>query len=156
MAVWLHRANATVEGGVLVDLTAVDLDDSDQWLAHHGVEVLDGRAVLYKAVDADLVAGHSWRPTTYPVGGAVTAADWRDDHDCGGGLHLSPTPGMARDYFTEAERYLRCTAAVEDLRVIDGNDHSTTPKVKVRSVRVEAEVDLHRRPIPEPATAGGA
>ena len=152
VAVWLHRADATVEGGVLIDLTAVNLDDTGQWLAYHGIEVVDGRAVLYKAVDADLMAGHHHRPTTYTVGVELVASDWRDDHACGGGLHLSPNPAMARDYFVDAERYLRCTALVEDIRVIDGSGAST-PKVKVRALRVETEVDVHRRPVPAPAAS---
>jgi len=51
---------------------------------------------------------------------------------------------MARDYYREATRFLRCTAAMEDIRVVDGNSGST-PKAKVRTLRVEAEVDVRGR-----------
>lgn len=139
--------------------SSVEAWESSQWIAHHGVEVTDGgRAVLYKAVDANLVAGHYHTRTTYPLAGELTAPDWRDDHECGGGLHLSPTPSAARAYFTGDgdARYLRCTAAVADIRVVDGNDDSSAPKVKVQTLKVEAEVDIHRRPVAQPAATVGA
>jgi hypothetical protein len=143
-AVWLHQATATIEGGHLIDLTQIDLDNTETWLAHHGVTVTDGRAMLYKAVDDELVAGHGHRPTSYVVGTDVEAPDWRDDRDCGHGLHVSPHPLMARDYYPGAKRYLRCSMAVTDIRVIDGTG-SSTPKCKVPRLRVEAEVDRHGR-----------
>jgi hypothetical protein len=77
-----------------------------------------------------------WAPGT-----ELVAHDWRDDNGCGGGLHLSPTPAMASSYRLAASRWLRCTAAVEDVRPISGG----APKAKVRTVRVEAEVDRFGR-----------
>jgi hypothetical protein len=142
VAVHLHDAQAAVTGGVIIDVSALDLEDTTTWIAHHGVEVVDGRAVLYKALGDDLTAGADYgMPTVYTAGTEVTAADWRDDHDCGGGLHLSPTPVHATDYRLDATRWMRCTAPVEELRPIVGG----TAKAKVRTVRVEAEVDLHMR-----------
>jgi hypothetical protein len=143
-AVWLHEATATVEGGHLIDLTQIDLNDVETWLAHHGVTVTDGRAMLYKAVDGHLVAGHGHRPTTYTVGTDVEVPDWRDNHNCGHGLHVSPHPMMARDYYPGATRFLRCSVDVADIRVIDG-DGGSTPKCKAPRLRVEAEVDRRGR-----------
>jgi len=118
-------------------VTQLDLTDAATWCDHYGVDVQDGRAVLFKATDSELVAGRSHRATSYTVGTDVVAEDWRDDRACGGGLHLSPRPHQAAQYQNATvKRYLRCTVALEDLRPIDGG------KAKARTCRVEAEVDV--------------
>jgi hypothetical protein len=138
VAVHLHSARAVVTGGVLIDITALDLNDPATWCGYRGVQVHDGAALLYKAVNASLAAGHEYgRPTTYTVGSDVTADDWRDDHQCGGGLHVSPSADQAKQYRPEGEtdtRYLRVAVALTDLRPIGD-------KAKARTVRVLAEVD---------------
>jgi hypothetical protein len=138
VAVHLHSARAVVTGGVLIDIAALDLNDPATWCGYRGVQVHDGTALLYKAVNASLAAGHQYyKATTYTIGSDVTADDWRDDHDCGGGLHVSPSPDQAKRYRPEGEtdtRYLRVAAALTDLRPIGD-------KAKARTVRVLAEVD---------------
>jgi hypothetical protein len=137
-AVHLHSARAVVTGGVLIDIAALDLRDPATWCGYHGVQVHDGTALLYKAVNASLAAGHQYyKATTYTIGSDVTADDWRDDHDCGGGLHVSPRPDQAKRYRPDSEtdtRYLRVAAALTDLRPIGD-------KAKARTVSVLAEVD---------------
>jgi hypothetical protein len=138
VAVHLHSARATVTGGVLIDITALVLNDPATWCGYYGVQVNDGSALLYKAVNTSLAAGHQYyKATTYTVGSDVTADDWRDDHQCGGGLHVSPRPDQAKRYRPEGEtgtRYLRVAVALTDLRPIGD-------KAKARTVRVLAEVD---------------
>ncbi len=144
VAVHLHSAQAQVTGGLVIDVTQLDLNDPATWCEHHGVAVEEGRAVLYKAVDKDLAAGRGYILTTYPVGASVEATDWRDNNECGGGLHLSPRLEQAGSYEqgpADTRRYLRCTVALTDLRPIDAT------KCKVRALRVEAEVDAFRRVI---------
>jgi len=137
VAVHLHSTQATITGGVLIDVTQLDLTDAATWCDHYGVDIQDGRAVLFKATDSELVAGRSHRATSYTVGTDVVAEDWRDDHECGGGLHLSPRPHQAAWYQdATVKRYLRCMVALEDLRPIDSG------KAKARTCRVEAEVDV--------------
>jgi hypothetical protein len=143
VSVHLHSARVKVRGGVLIDMTELDLTDLDIWLDYTGTQVVDGRAVLYKAVDADLNAGHCYRLTTYTVGQTMVCLDWRDDNDCGGGFHLSPTAAQATDYYDGAKRWLRCTAALADIRPI--GEIGETAKCKVRELTVEAEVDIHDR-----------
>ncbi len=136
VAVHLHSARATTDGGVLIDVTALDESDLTQWASYHGAKVSDGSLVLYKAVDADL---KSERGFLYPIGETVEAPDWRADNTCGGGLHLSPSPSCAQAYYPSASRFLRCEVDPQDVRPIPGG----VAKAKARRVRVVAEVDIH-------------
>ena len=127
VAVHLHGARATVTGGHIIDVSALDLTDAPTWCAYHGVPVVDGVATLYKAI------GDTWttdRGTDYSPGSAPEAADWRDDHQCGGGLHFSPTPTQARDYHPSATRYVAVGVRLDELSPILGG----TPKAKARRV----------------------
>jgi hypothetical protein len=140
VAVHLHSQRVTLDGGVVFDMTAIDRNDPTTWCELVGVKVVDGVVTLYKAVDANLCAGLSYKPTTYPIGETVICPDWRDDNECGGGLHLSPTPSAASRYNKGATRWLRVEANLADLRPIDD-------KCKVRECRVVAEVDRRGREV---------
>ena len=143
VAVHLHSARATIAGGVLIDLTTLDLHDPATWCDHHGVDIVeDGRAVLYKALGDDLTTGGEYGHVfTWTVGADLVCPDWRDDHDCGGGLHLSPRPAQASTYRVNPTRWMRCTVPLAELRPIDGS------KAKARLVYVQAEVDEWARPV---------
>jgi hypothetical protein len=148
VAVHLHDATATVEGGVVIDVSQLDLGVTTTWADHRGVDLIEGRVVLYKAVDEHLTAGQGHdMPTVYTVGTDMVCLDWEDSHNCGGGFHLSPTTSQATSYRPDAKRWLRCSAAVEDVRPINNG----TPKCKVRALRVEAEVDRFGRELPAKA-----
>ena len=141
VSVHLYSAQATVDGGRIIDLTSLDLRDPGIWCDFHGVHVDDeGRAHLFKAVDNDLAAGHCFRRTVYQLDTEVFAPDWRDDHSCGGGLHISPRPVQARSYNPDATRFLEVVVPLADLRPIDAT------KAKVPAVRVLREVDIHGQP----------
>jgi hypothetical protein len=102
----------------------------------------DGNAHLFKAVDDDLAAGHSYRLTQYTIGQSVTAPDWFDNNDCGQGLHVCPTAVQAHEHFPAATRFVEVTVPVADLRPIDRH------KCKAQTVLVLREVDVHGRPLP--------
>jgi hypothetical protein len=150
VAVYLHGAKVTHEGGVVIDVSALDLDDAETWCAYHGVAVVDGVATLYKAVDSGWSTA---RGTSYRPGSAPVAADWRDDHECGGGLHLSPLPSQAAGYFDSVAddrpvHYVRVGVALATLRPIDGRDIWVIPKAKAPAVVVACvEVDGHGREV---------
>jgi hypothetical protein len=157
VAVHLHSADVSLTGGVLIDHTTLDLAAPTIWANYHGAQFMDDGAtvLLYKAVNADLTAGHLYdMPTTYTVGTQVTATDWSDNHKCGGGLHISPRPDLAKRYRPDAEtntRYLRVAVKMADLRIIeDGSD-----KAKARTVRVLAEVDADGNDLPVGVEAQG-
>jgi hypothetical protein len=137
VAIHLHSQRVTLSGGVVIDMTTVDESDPQTWCDLHGVTVKRGVASLFKALDGELCAGHSYTTTKYEVGKRVTAADWRNDGECGGGLHLGPTTSHATNYRTGAKRWVRVEVKVADLRPIVGG----TAKCKVKSCKVVAEVD---------------
>ena len=140
VAVHLHSKRVTHTGGVIIDITDLDLYDPATWADHTGAE-LDGTTLtLYKAVTDYLKSDYG---TTYPIGKTVTEAKYRDDNECGNGLHLCPTPGQALDYFTSATRFLACAVNIKDVSPIIGG----TAKCKVRKLKVLHEVDVHGRKI---------
>ncbi len=131
----LHSGRARVAGGVLVD-HAQEPRSAAAWCEYHGVATADGIATLYKAVDDawTTALGTSYAPGTMPA-----ADDWRDDAECGGVLHFSPSPIEALSYHPEATRFLAVGVAIETLRPIPGD----TPKAKAPRVVVACrEVDI--------------
>lgn len=122
-------------------LRNLDLNHWTAWVQFHNVHVEGGLVTAYKAVDDNLEAGHSYITTRYDIGTTVTARDWQQSNSCGGGLHLSPSPMMAAIYSAyRSTRFLKCTALVTDVDVVEGNN-TLGPKFKARSVNVIGEVD---------------
>ena len=143
VAVHLHSAHATVEGGVLIDVIDVDATTTG-WCEYHGVEIRDGHAIVYKAVDDEWTTPRGFR---YEPGARLVAPDWDGEYDgCGNGLHFGPTPGHARDYYPDATRYVEVAIPVTESRPIRDGDPA---KIKARSCLVLGEVDIHREPIGE-------
>lgn len=136
-----HSTRATLHGGTIIDHTNLDLNNPQTWADYTGAHIQDGEVVLYKAVDDTLTTGHSWTPTAYPIGQAVACEDWRDDNDCGGGLHASPHPHQALAYYSDAARMLRVAAPLDSIRPIG------TDKAKAPRFRVLDEVSLTGRPL---------
>ena len=124
-------------GGVLIDHTP-SLDNPADWCEYHGVTVSKaGVATVYKAVRDDWLSswGTSYKPGTRPD----DRENWRDDNDCGGGLHFSPTPWQAQSYDPEATRFLKVGIKLAEMRPIPGG----TAKCKApRVVRACVEVDI--------------
>ena len=143
VAVHLHSARVTVSGGVILDVTKLDLTDVNTWADYTGATITDGHVTLYKAVDANLVTGHSYIRTTWAIGDDVTCTDWKDTHTYGYGLHASPHPHQALHYNRGATRMLEVTVPVADLRTIPGS----VAKAKARTMRVVREVNLDGSPI---------
>lgn len=92
VAVHLHHASVSVAGGVVLDHTHNHEMDGREWCAHHGVTVEGETAYLYKALNERWTTD---RGTDYSPGSTPSADDWRDDRECGGGLHFGPTPAHA-------------------------------------------------------------
>ena len=135
VAVHLHSALVTINGGVVIDVTTIN-DTAEKWCAHHDVEVTDGIATLYKAVNDQWTTS---RGTDYSPGSTPEATDWFDDAQCGRGLHFGPTPNHALTYFLDATRFVAVGVELATLRPIPGG----TAKCKApKVVRACVEVDL--------------
>ena len=139
VAVHLFSARATVSGGVVIDVSALDLDDLATWTEYHGATVTDGSLTAYKAVGDDWQTDRKgW---VYVPGATVSAVDWDGKPECGGGLHLCLTPRKSRGYYSGATRYVECLIDMTEAVVVDRD------KVKARSVRVVREVTIDGKPV---------
>ena len=130
----------SVVGGMQILVEPTKTISPKQWCAVNIITVDDdGMAHLYKAVDKD---GRSPRGGLYIIGDTTDDTEhWLDTRKCGRGLHASPTPKMAREYFEEATRFFEVTCPVEDLRPIDNT------KCKAPRLHVLREVNIYGRPI---------
>ena len=86
--------------------------------------------ILYKSVDKETKC--DFRTGTIEYKGVVTCPDWdpSSDKECGNGLHLSPTPGMALSY--NQGHLLKCRVNLKDIAVFESN----ITKVRCRQVEV--------------------
>ena len=134
VAIHLHSAKAKIEGGVLIDLTQINLENPQEWLEYHGVKIEDGSALLYKAVNDKFQTdrGSEW---TYAPGNAVTAKDFKPTRECGHGLHFGITPRHARTFHSDATRFVAVHVKIEGLIPLDD-------KCKVANCEVLYEVDI--------------
>ena len=133
--------SATVTGGVVIDHTTTDATTPTGWATENGASVSGGEVKLYKALPDDLTSGLLYgHPTVWAVGEEVTCDDWRADDECGGGLHLSPTPGHAWQYldYETRPRFLECVALIDTIIPL----HGDVAKCKTPRVRVVREVDM--------------
>lgn len=144
VAVHVHSSLVSFMGGVVIDLTTLDLTDLADWSAYHGIEIMGEGALVYKAVDAEL---RSQRGFAYPIGETVTCPDWDPAPVCGGGLHFSPSPTQAHSYYPEASKFLRCVVPLDGTTVISGTVTHLTPKLKARTAQVLCEVDVYGQEI---------
>ena len=97
---------------------------------------------IYKALDDAWSTPHGW---DYSPGSTPGAADWRDDHQCGRGLHFSPTPIEALSHYPEATRYVAVGVRLDELSPILGG----TPKAKAKRVVVPCrEVAIDGEAVP--------
>lgn len=88
--------------------------------------------------------------TSYRPGTSAEALDWDPAPSCGGGLHFSPRPFMARKYVS-GSRFVACRVKLADVVVID--DYGTSDKLKARSCTVLFECDEDGLEIAQKAAA---
>jgi len=138
-AVFVHSARAVVEGGVVIDVIDSDKEPAD-WAEWHGAAIEGDRAIVYKAVNDRFTTDRGF---DYTPGVTVTAPDWRDDADCGHGLHFGPTPRHARDYFWGATRFVKVSIPLDAARPIPGG----VAKIKARECLVLGEVDINGKAV---------
>jgi hypothetical protein len=144
-----HATTTSIEGGTVVQVPPVTT--AEAWCDYYGVEVQDGIAMVYKAVNDAYRSGYDF---PYTPGSIPVASDWDGGRaECGGGLHFSPTPIAAKDFNNGATRFLACPVRLTDIRAPKAND-SHPSKIKASGCcGPVVEVDLWRQPM---VRAGGA
>lgn len=151
VAVQRHGAGPTVSGGVLIDVpNPGDLAPTD-WCGYYGVKVSRGVAFLFKAVDDDYSTAYArGAGIVYLPGSKPSCDDFKPTAKCGNGIHVSPSPALARSYNSGATRYVCLPVRVSELVVIDN-------KAKVpRVARPVFEVDIHGDPVTAEASSAGS
>lgn len=128
VGVTIHSNHAKVEGGNQIKLPR--LDTPEKWCEFYDVEVKDGVAILFKAVDEKFCSKYG---TSYLPGTAPEAPDWDGGRaECGGGLHFSPRPYMAMSFNPEAVNFVACPVSLSEMAVHP--DGSYPEKVKAPRV----------------------
>lgn len=149
VSVLVHGARAEVRGG---RVTRVDISTQELWCEYYGVDVADGVATLFKAVDSDYSTSRA-RPRNifYRPGETPSAPDWDGGAaECGGGLHFSPTPAMALEFNSGAKRFVACPVRLADIAVHPDGEYPQ--KVKARGCCAPVwEVDRRGARIVEPS-----
>ena len=145
VAVHLHSGTVQATGGVLINHYDEPIDAA-AWCDWHDVQVADGIATLYKAVNDKWSTsyGFDYSPEATPE-----APDWRANNMCGNGLHFSPLPMDALRYHSEATRFVAVGAAVADLRpILGGPPKAKAPRVVVacREVTIDG-VPVASKPV---------
>jgi hypothetical protein len=128
VAVQRHGDRAKVSGGVLIQIPP--LDTAKQFCEFYGIKASRGTVTVYKAVGNSYTSEHG---ATYTPGGTTSCDDWSAEPRCGGGLHFSPRPFMARKY-SGGPRFVACRVKLTDLVVI--RDYGTPDKVKAPRCKV--------------------
>jgi hypothetical protein len=138
-----HSAAAKIKGGRILDMKPPA--SAEEWCEFHGVEIRKGGglnrklagqdvAILFKALDAGFSAT---RGVTYEPGSTPSAPDWDGGkQECGGGLHFSPHPKMAKEFNSDPTHFVACPVLVSEIVV---HPDSRYPQ-KVKAPRVCAPV----------------
>jgi hypothetical protein len=141
VALQVHEGHTgSIKGGVVIYVKQPTT--AEEWCDYNGVAVKDGVALLYKAVKADFTNGYNGS-VSYAPGCLPEAPDWDGGKsECGGGLHFSPSPGAALDFYSDqGRRFVACPVRLADIVV----QHPAEMPSKVKAQRVCApvyEVDI--------------
>ena len=143
VAICVLGGKPSITGGGFV--ARVDCSTPQTWCDHYGVATASGYALLYKAVDKDCNSGRGFH---YPIGTSPRAPDWDGGkHECGNGLHFSPCPSMAREFFERATRFLACPVSIDEMAVHPDGEYPR--KCKAAGLALPCwEVDIDGRPVP--------
>ena len=141
----------SISGGVLIEIPA--LTTAEAWLDYYGVPIVDGVATLFKAVRQSY-GSHFHDAFKYLPGSTPAAPDWHPVPECGNGLHFSPAPFMALEFYSleEEPRFIACPLRVEEIVVHP--DGTYLNKVKAPRVALPCyEVDRYGAPLVPQAVA---
>ncbi len=143
------RAKLSIPGATILKVPTITMPE--EWCDYYGVKVTRGKAILFKAVDGAFASAHltpSGDHLVYAPASTPEAPDWDGPkRECGGGIHLSPSPLAALTFFPEATRFVGCPVRLADIVV--HKDAEYPAKVKARQIAPPGcfEVDRDGEPI---------
>jgi hypothetical protein len=99
-------------------------------------QVKDGVITLYKSVNPETECDFYTGKIKYADGETVICPDWNPDKNiqCGGGLHLSPSPSLAKSYNNGLVK--KCEVNLKDLVVFP----TDITKVRCKKVKVIGKI----------------
>ncbi|MGB6728248.1 MAG: hypothetical protein WBE74_20320, partial [Terracidiphilus sp.] len=129
-------------GGVHIDY--LPSQNLAEWMEEYDIQVKDGVAIVYKAVDSDF---KSERGGEYSPGSQTECDHWDASVECGGGLHVCGTPFHALSFYGDAKRFVALPVAVDSIAHWPNGNYPT--KVKVPRVVAPGcyEVDIDGKPV---------
>ena len=134
VAVHLHD-KSTCNGGVQIPVNRPQTPE--EWCEWYGVEIHNGHALLYKAVDNNFSSpyGASYSPGTH-----TTASDWDGGEvECGRGLHFCSTPTGSKAFNDSATKFIACLVPLSEIAVHPNG--SSPEKIKSKSCWNHYECD---------------
>ena len=139
-----YSLGVRVRGGVKIKLQKIRT--FRQWCDFYGVAIVKGIATLFKSVREDFTNGKDGK-FSYAPGSTPSAPDWDPEPECGGGLHMSPTPFHALKFHDETGRkFVACPVRAS---VVVVHEDATYPD-KVKAPRCCApvwECDIDGNPV---------
>jgi hypothetical protein len=135
--------------GVYKELLRLTSNDPIEWCKFFDLPIVDEEFVtLYKALDENFCS--RWNKFCYLPGTTVEAPDWDPNKECGGGLHFSPSPRMAKEFNWEATKFVACKVKVNEVLVHLNGEYPE--KVKAPRVYEIFEVDIDGKCNEQPRT----
>ena len=125
-------------GGVQIDYRQPQ--NLDEWLEEYAIEITDGVAIVYKAVDSDFKSAHGGN---YTPGTCPECDHWDTSVECGGGLHVCGTPFHALSFYPEAKRFVALPVLVDSIAHWPNGDYPTKVKVPRVVAPGSYEVDIN-------------
>ena len=140
-SITLHGQKVHCKGGVQIHIP--DSFTAREWCDFYGVEIKKGVATLYKGLDADYSTGNArsrglfYQPRATPI-----ALDWDGGKaECGGGIHLSPTPRHTLEFNYTAKIFMAFPVKLSQIQPYKNAQYPA--KVKVKTVCAPIyEVDI--------------
>ena len=122
-----------------------------EWCTYYGAQIKRGIVILFKGLDDDYSThkarsrGLIYKPSTKP-----TAPDWDGGKaECGGGIHLSPTPRHTFEFNNAAKKFMAFPVKLSQIKPYKNAQYPQ--KVKVKTVCAPIyEVDIDGKEIPCP------
>jgi hypothetical protein len=143
------KAKLKISGALILETP--EIKTGADWCDYYGVTVKRGIATLYKAVGGNFESSYRTE-FLYTPGTKPSAPDWDGGQaECGGGLHFSPSPGLALQ-FSDGPRFVACPVKVNEIVV---HKNAMYPN-KIKAPRVYGaiyEVDVNGEPVAEEAKA---